>query len=89
MRQLDTGQGVTGQNDPVDLKAVQELTDVFHQGVDVIAGFRVVRIAMPAPVEAQDAKLTGEAWGKVIEDVGVAASASQNSSVCPLPPQSR
>ena len=69
MGQFDSRQRVTGQDGFFNIQAIHELTNIFCEGIGVIACFRIIGIALSAAGESQDAELVRKARGKLVEDV--------------------
>jgi hypothetical protein len=68
---------MTSQDCPVYFQFVEEEANVLSECLNVVAGFGMVRFAMTTAGEGKNMELVGEAWGEVIEDVGVASHARQ------------
>ena len=84
MAEFDPRQRVPGQNGPIDLQAIHELPNVFRQRLDVVAGFRIIGLAVSAPGQCQNVELIDKARSEAIEDVGRAAQSRQKQKRRPV-----
>jgi hypothetical protein len=73
------------QDDLFNPLHIQELMNILGQRIDIISSFGMIGFTMPAAGERQHVKFVGEAWGKVIKDVCIAAQASQEKKHIAIP----
>ena len=64
-----------GKDHLINMKGIQELPQVFRQGIRVITGFRVVRLAVPAAGDGHHMELIRKAGRKPFKDMRRASPA--------------